>query len=295
MAYLIMLDAGHGGQDPGAVYKGRQEKNDNLKLALAVGEILKNKGIDISYTRTGDVYQTPFEKAQLANQAGVDYFISFHRNSSPKENQYNGAEVLIYDKSGIKYQMAENILGALGEVGFREIGVKERPGLVVLRRTRMPALLIEIGFINSEEDNKLFDNKFSDIAQGIADAILGWIHKIFRGKKGGQLGMGLLVGTMDIATANNTVAIVMANPIAKEMAEEYGITPRKTASLLDTFSCVFQGVIPYGAQMLVAISAVNELGGEISAFQIMPKLFYPMLLLLSSLITIMRGSDRTGA
>ena len=123
--------------------------------------------------RTGDVYQTPFEKAQLANQAGVDYFISFHRNSSPKENQYNGAEVLIYDKSGIKYQMAENILGALGEVGFREIGVKERPGLVVLRRTRMPALLIETGFINSEEDNKLFDNKFSDIAQGIADAILG--------------------------------------------------------------------------------------------------------------------------
>ena len=121
------------------------------------------------------------------------------------------------------------------------------------------------------------------------DALLSWIHKIFRGKKGGQIGMGLLVGTMDIATANNTVAIVMANPIAKEMAEEYGITPRKTASILDTFSCIFQGVIPYGAQMLVAISAVNELGGEISAFQIMPKLFYPMLLLLSSIFAIMRS------
>ena len=121
------------------------------------------------------------------------------------------------------------------------------------------------------------------------DALLSWIHKIFRGKKGGQIGMGLLVGTMDIATANNTVAIVMANPIAKEMAEEYGITPRKTASILDTFSCIFQGVIPYGAQMLVAISAVNELGGEISAFQIMLKLFYPMLLLLSSVFAIMRS------
>lgn len=125
------------------------------------------------------------------------------------------------------------------------------------------------------------------------DALLSWIHRIFHGKKGGQLGMGFLVGTMDIATANNTVAIVMANPIAKEMAEEYGITPRKTASLLDTFSCVFQGVIPYGAQMLVAISAVNELGGEISAFQIMPELFYPLLLLLSSLITIMKSTERT--
>ena len=155
------------------MYNGRQEKDDTLRLALAVGEILQNRGIDVEYTRTTDVYETPYEKAMEANQAGVDYFISFHRNSSPKENQYNGAEVLIYDKSGIKYQMAENILGALGEVGFREIGVKERPGLVVLRRTRMPALLIETGFINSEEDNKLFDNKFSDIAQGIADAILG--------------------------------------------------------------------------------------------------------------------------
>lgn len=70
------------------------------------------------------------------------------------------------------------------------------------------------------------------------DALLAGIHKVFKGKKGGQLGMGLLVGAMDVATANNTVAIVMANPIAKEMAEEYGITPRKTASILDTFSAV---------------------------------------------------------
>ena len=69
-----------------------------------------------------------------------------------------------------------------------------------------------------------------------------------------QLGMGLLVGVMDIATANNTVAIVMANPIAKEMADNYGISPRKAASILDTFSCIFQGIIPYGAQMLVAVS-----------------------------------------
>ena len=118
------------------------------------------------------------------------------------------------------------------------------------------------------------------------DALLSWIHKIFRGKKGGQIGMGLLVGTMDIATANNTVAIVMANPIAKDMAKEYGITPRKAASILDTFSCVFQGIIPYGAQMLVAISAASELGYRVSAFQIMPKLFYPFLLFVSSMIFI---------
>ena len=118
------------------------------------------------------------------------------------------------------------------------------------------------------------------------DALLAGIHKVFKGRKGGQFGMGLLVGTMDIATANNTVAIVMANPIAKDMAEEYGITPRKAASILDTFSCIFQGIIPYGAQMLVAISAASELGYRVSAFQIMPKLFYPFLLFVSSMIFI---------
>lgn len=118
------------------------------------------------------------------------------------------------------------------------------------------------------------------------DALLSAIHRVFKGKKGGQLGMGLLVGAMDVATANNTVAIVMANPIAKEMAQEYEITPRKAASLLDTFSCIFQGVIPYGAQMLVAISAANELGFEVSAFDIIPNLFYPGLLFISSLVFI---------
>lgn len=118
------------------------------------------------------------------------------------------------------------------------------------------------------------------------DALLNFIRRVFKGRKGGQLGMGLLVGVMDIATANNTVAIVMANPIAKEMSQEYGVTPRKTASLLDTFSCVFQGVIPYGAQMLVAISAAAELGHAVSAFDIMPFLIYPYLLLVSSLVFI---------
>jgi len=118
------------------------------------------------------------------------------------------------------------------------------------------------------------------------DALLSFIRKVFRGKKGGQLGMGLLVGAMDIATANNTVAIVMANPIAKEMSEDYGISPSRTACLLDTFSCIFQGIIPYGAQMLVAISAAAEMGFALSAFSIMRYLFYPYLLLVSSLIAI---------
>lgn len=125
------------------------------------------------------------------------------------------------------------------------------------------------------------------------DALLYSIQKIFRGKRGGQLGVGLLVGLMDIATANNTVAIVISNPIASDMAKEYEISPRKTASLLDTFSCIVQGFLPYGAQLLVALSAVSTLGVTMSAFDIIQHMYYPMMLLISSLIFIFLIPEKT--
>ena len=125
------------------------------------------------------------------------------------------------------------------------------------------------------------------------DALLSFIQRVFRGKKGGQLGMGMLVGAMDIATANNTVAIVMANPIAKQMSEDYGITSKRSACILDTFSCIFQGIIPYGAQMLVAISAVAEMGHAITAFEIMQFLFYPYLLFASMMVSIFLIPQKT--
>lgn len=125
-------------------------------------------------------------------------------------------------------------------------------------------------------------------------ALLSFIRKICKSSKGAQLGIGLLAGAMDIATANNTVAIVVANPIAREIASEYHISPRTTASILDTFSCIFQGIIPYGAQMLVALSAAQELGYELSAFDIMPRLYYPYLLLASCLFSLfLRPGKRT--
>ena len=123
-------------------------------------------------------------------------------------------------------------------------------------------------------------------------AVLELIKKIFKGRKGGKFGMGLLAGLIDIATANNTVAIVMANPIAREMADNYDISPKKAASLLDTFSCIFQGIIPYGAQLLVAVSVASELGFAISSIDIIPHLIYPFMLFISSLIFIFILPDR---
>lgn len=173
MAYSIMLDAGHGGaKDSGAVYEGRQEKDDNLRLVLAIGEILSDRGLDVEYTRTTDVYETPYEKAMKANNAEVDLFVSIHRNSFPVDNEVEGVESLVYDLSGLKYEIAQNINEQLEGVGFVNLGVKARPNLVVLKRTKMPAVLVEVGFINSDTDNQLFDDNFQDIAQAIADGIL---------------------------------------------------------------------------------------------------------------------------
>lgn len=182
MPYSIMLDAGHGGRDPGAVYQGRQEKDDALNLVLAIGQILQERGIDVEYTRTTDVYETPYEKAMEANNAGVDFFVSIHRNSYPIDNAVSGVESLVYSLNGIKYQMALNINEQLEGVGFVNLGVHARPNLVVLRKTKMPAVLVEVGFINSETDNMLFDDNFQDIALAIAEGILDTIDTEEEGK-----------------------------------------------------------------------------------------------------------------
>ena len=129
-------------------------------------------------------------------------------------------------------------------------------------------------------------------ADGGFDALLYLVRKVFKGKRGGQLGMGLMVAAMDVATANNTVAIVMANPIAKEMSQDYNITPQRAACLLDTFSCIAQGVIPYGAQILVAVSAAAEMGCVVSAFDLIPQLYYPALLLVCSLTAILMPAKK---
>ncbi len=169
---LVVIDPGHGGSDPGAVYNGRQEKDDVLRLGKAVGALLEARGVDVVYTREGDIYETPFKKAQDGNNVGADYFVSIHRNSSEYPNQYSGAEVLVYSDSGIRRELANNILEGMEKAGLKNLGIDERKDLVVLRRTQMPAVLVEAGFINSDKDNETFDRNFDELAQGIANGIL---------------------------------------------------------------------------------------------------------------------------
>lgn len=168
----IMLDAGHGGWHNGASFEGRLEKDDALNLTLAIGNILEEAGQNVLYTRTEDVYLSPRERANQANAAGADYFVSIHRNSSPYPGQYTGIESLVYNQYGVAAEMAEDINRNLESVGFINQGVNERPNLVVLNSTEMPAVLVEVGFINTPADNYLFDTQFDAIAQAIADGIL---------------------------------------------------------------------------------------------------------------------------
>lgn len=210
MAYKIILDAGHGGSDPGATFNGRQEKDDALALTMAVGQLLQNAGFDVEYTRTTDVYNTPFEKATIANNAGGDLFVSFHRNSAPTPNMYNGVQTLVYNDSGLKAELARNINENLTALGFEDKGVVERPNLVVLKRTKMPAVLIEAGFINSDKDNLIYDNDFNEMAQAIADAIIDTLDN--QGVKAtAQMEYSIQVGAFRNQQLANNLAMQLKN------------------------------------------------------------------------------------
>lgn len=117
--------------------------------------------------------------------------------------------------------------------------------------------------------------------------LLTTIRKMFKSRKGGEFGVGILTSIMDVATANNTVAIVMAGPIAKEISREYDIEPARTASLMDIFSCIWQGIIPYGAQLLIAAGLAG-----IESIAIIPFLFYQGFLLIAVLVSIAVGKRK---
>ena len=119
--------------------------------------------------------------------------------------------------------------------------------------------------------------------EGGINWIIEKIKKIARGEKSGEFGIAMLVSLADIAVANNTVAIIISGPIAKKMCNEYKIDPRRSASLLDAFSCVFQGIVPYAAQVLIAASFSK---GLVAPFQIMPYFWYQFILGIVAIISI---------
>ncbi|MDR0461989.1 MAG: N-acetylmuramoyl-L-alanine amidase [Christensenellaceae bacterium] len=168
----VTLDAGHGGYDPGAVNGTRLEKNDNLRMALAVGTYLRQCGVNVVYTRSTDVFIPLAERANISNRANSDLFVSFHRNSNANP-QANGVENWIYTSASPKaLAAADLVLSRLVNQGVQSNRGIQRGTFYVLKYTNAPAMLIELGFISNAEDNRLFDTRFDAYARAIASGIL---------------------------------------------------------------------------------------------------------------------------
>lgn len=166
---IILFDYGHGGTDPGATYKGRKEAGDVLRLGQAVAKQLRAQGIQVDETRTTNQSLTLQQRTQKETQKNYDYFISFHRNAF-KPEATTGVEVYVYSPTSKAKPLADKLQQALVNIGFTNRGVKTA-AYYVLKHTKAPALLLEIGFIDNTKDNELFDTKFNEITHAIVSAI----------------------------------------------------------------------------------------------------------------------------
>lgn len=173
----VVIDPGHGGTDVGALNGDRYEKDDNLRLALKVKECLEKKGIDVALTRTVDIFLSLEDRCEFANSRSADLFVSLHRNSASSE--VGGVEIWVGSENSYRARsLAKTILGGLDEAGISDnrgvktgyIGDKNKD-YYVNSHTDMTSCLVELGFISSEEDNRLFDENLDIYAQAIADAI----------------------------------------------------------------------------------------------------------------------------
>lgn len=174
----ICIDAGHGGVDSGAVgVNGRLEKTDNLNAALALQKVMTSRGHSVIMTRTKDTYPSLNDRVKLANNSGVDVFISLHRNSYSDPNS-NGFEVLYgTNASQRSIKLAETMVDKVVKVtGFRNRGAK-RQSATVLNGTNMPAVTVESGFITNSSDNNIYDAKNSVLLTALADSIESVIGK----------------------------------------------------------------------------------------------------------------------
>jgi len=171
---IIAVDAGHGGWDNGASYEGRLEKNDNLRLALEVEKALKSQGFSVVMTRSEDVFIPLEERSKIANEAGADLFISLHRNSYEEQTpSANGVENYIYltAPKDTTERAAWNVLDWVVYVGVQTNRGVKRGDYSVLRRTTMPAMLLEVGYIINHCDNIMFDMHLQAYSNAIARGV----------------------------------------------------------------------------------------------------------------------------
>lgn len=176
----ICFDYGHGGLDPGAVYQGRREKDDVLYIGRRIASEIIRHGVLVDETRTGDMDLSLRERTNFERQGKYEYFISFHRNAFRPE-EARGVETFVYLKPTSRAKkLAYGIQNSLVDIGFLNRGVKTA-NFYVLRNTRSPAILVEIGFLDNSLDNKIYDENREKIIRKISQAILKELGISYRG------------------------------------------------------------------------------------------------------------------
>ena len=174
----IIIDAGHGGSDPGALGDGgaREEADDNLNMALKVGEFFEKLGYSVAYTRTTDVYETVLTKAAKGEAGRFQLYLCSHRNSFSDERA-KGVETLYNSiKNSDNQQLAQYVQDELMKLGvFTNRGIKERNDLTVLGNVTMPAILVELAFISNSDDNAAFDANFEAIALAVVKGMMTYL------------------------------------------------------------------------------------------------------------------------
>lgn len=168
----VIIDPGHGGNDAGDIYMDRLEKEDNLRLALAIGERLQNYyGIDVVFTRTSDIYLSQLERVNIANEEGGDLLVSIHRIIGEIPSEVPSLGFYIYNEGGKAELVANNIGRELADVSFPSYSINIRTDLPIFRRVEIPGISMGVGNLSSETDNLLFDTRFDEIADAIAKGI----------------------------------------------------------------------------------------------------------------------------
>lgn len=185
-AYTVCVDAGHGGSDVGAVgLDGSYEKDDNLRLALKVKEALEKSGVNVIMTRSDDSDTQLDSRSVIANKAKADLFVSLHRNSTAKANTTKGIEIWIHSSGSERsYAAADDILSSLGKVGISDnrgvrIGTQgdSDDDYAVIRDTDMTSMIIEMGFMTSQDDLDYFNENLDNYAKAISNGAVEWLNE----------------------------------------------------------------------------------------------------------------------
>ncbi|MDN5331758.1 MAG: N-acetylmuramoyl-L-alanine amidase [Tepidanaerobacteraceae bacterium] len=173
---IIVIDPGHGGSDPGAVYSGIYEKDLNLDIAIRLKKLLEESGARVLMTRESDIYVSLYTRADIANQVGAHLFVSIHNNSST--NISTSGTMTLYYPTPEKKAFAQILQKAVVEtLGLPDLGISERPNLVVTRETKMPSALVEVAFMSNSRDLALL--KTDEFKQKAAEGIYRGIVKYF--------------------------------------------------------------------------------------------------------------------